>query len=326
MTTRNLVVLLGAGASYDCLDNLPYVDREFRPPLTKEIFEPRSRFLQILRKYPGASALADAIRTAVDRGKPLERVIRDGLNSNSKRVRRHYVQVALYIQELIGTVSSDFAPMHSTRFHSLVKDVEERLGKVFDKVLYLSLNYDGFMEKALFDFYGVRFATFGEYLAGNGWSLVKLHGSANWGFPYLRAEEGVQTLPEDDQFRKYLDALRDDDNEPKPALADLMIVGSAIERSRFIRYHNGHFIYPAIAAPVEGKTEYVCPIEHSQHAEKLVAECTDFLVLGCAIMDLDVHVLLSKMKNVRRLFIVNGTYTGLYSHRVLKIGSDRDSP
>jgi len=317
---KQLVVLVGAGASYDCLaTGLPYVEREWRPPLTREIFEMRTTFLNVLRKYPGAVASAENIRASIRRGKPLERVIQEGLTSSSETIRRNFIQVALYIQELIHTATSEFGHTHSTKFHALVEIVEQRLGSAFDRVLFISLNYDGFLEKALYDFYSVTFSSFDDYLSRGSWSLVKLHGSANWGFPYIKAPGGTDGIPEDDQFRRYLEALRTDKTEPKPALADIMMVGSSIERSKLKRYHNGHFVYPAIAAPIEGKAEFVCPIAHSQYAEQFVAECSDFLVLGCAILDQDVHGLLSKMANVQRLLVVNGTQQfGLFALEKLR--------
>jgi hypothetical protein len=57
MNAERLVILLGAGSSYDCVDsehNL--VEASYRPPLVHQLFDSRACFDAILNKYLGARA------------------------------------------------------------------------------------------------------------------------------------------------------------------------------------------------------------------------------------------------------------------------------
>lgn len=58
-----LTVIVGAGASYDCVaDGATDYDGSWRPPLTSNLFDLRPGFSEILQKYPRAVALSDEIR------------------------------------------------------------------------------------------------------------------------------------------------------------------------------------------------------------------------------------------------------------------------
>ena len=55
-------------------------------------------------------------------------------------------------------------------------------GSEFDQVLFLALNYDLLLERAITSYDDVPFDHLDSYLPGKKkWSLIKPHGSANWG-------------------------------------------------------------------------------------------------------------------------------------------------
>ena len=60
---RKLTVILGAGASYDCIaPNTASKRDNYRPPLTKDLFSLNPDFDPILARFPGAMALSPDIR------------------------------------------------------------------------------------------------------------------------------------------------------------------------------------------------------------------------------------------------------------------------
>ena len=60
-----LLVILGAGASYDCASgNGGALHEELRPPLVTQLFENRYSFTRILHNYPLAEQAAADIRPA----------------------------------------------------------------------------------------------------------------------------------------------------------------------------------------------------------------------------------------------------------------------
>jgi hypothetical protein len=66
-------IVLGAGASYDCValktdsdepdPSVTRVNAQYRPPLAKDLFSSGPAFDEILRKYPLATALSEEIRS-----------------------------------------------------------------------------------------------------------------------------------------------------------------------------------------------------------------------------------------------------------------------
>src|SRR5213592_520388 len=143
---ERLVILLGAGASYDCVDterNL--VEPGWRPPLVNQLFDARSTFDEILNRYPGARALADQIRTALQQQKPLEELLRDMVGGPTLALRRGIWEVPLYLQELLGEVSARYVRAGSTKFETMLATV---MASSFQQILLLTVNYDLFVERA----------------------------------------------------------------------------------------------------------------------------------------------------------------------------------
>ena len=86
-TEKRLTVILGAGASHDCIDREKTAhDDKYHSPLVRDLFGTSRKFATILGKYPGAEALSDEIRTEIARGKTLETVLR--VLSYSAEVKR----------------------------------------------------------------------------------------------------------------------------------------------------------------------------------------------------------------------------------------------
>lgn len=302
MADRTLVVIIGAGASYDCVDPNDYVVRGLKPPLTKELFDNRQAFLDALDNYPGARNVSAKLVASVTGGKPIEVAIREGMESANRVIRKCYDEVPLYLQNIIGQVSNGYITRGANRYHAMIEDIESRTGGMFRSVMYLSLNYDTLLERALRDWYQVGFVNLPDYLPSGDrkWALVKPHGSITWGFPLFPTAH-VDVQNDEYWLRELLQLMRDNDKEPRPVPTDLKIVSPT---SRLL---DGQLMYPALAAPAVGKTEFICPPEHTRFCETVMAEATDLLVVGCALMDMDVIALLAKGVKIRNLMIANGS-------------------
>ena len=87
MAEKKLTVIVGAGASFDCVqENVADFDVDYRPPLTKDLFAFRGAFNRILSKYPKAEALSDQIRTRVSTGTSIEAILREfALEEDARR-------------------------------------------------------------------------------------------------------------------------------------------------------------------------------------------------------------------------------------------------
>src|SRR5437870_2145219 len=195
-----LVVLLGAGASYDCADEIGAdLTPGYQPPLVYDLFARRPTFDVILNKYPGARARADEIRTAViKRGTGLEDLLRRMAVSSSLSLRRTIWEVPLYLQELLGEISLNWVRAGSTKFETLIATIME---SSFNEILILTVNYDRFVEQAVSSLMQKTFTTLSDYIwscDGKEWALVKLHGSVDWGRrlrPSQKANTWEQIIP-----------------------------------------------------------------------------------------------------------------------------------
>ena len=304
-----LVVLLGAGASYDCADEIGAdLTPGYQPPLVYDLFARRPTFDVILNKYPGARARADEIRTAViKRGTGLEDLLRRMAVSSSLSLRRTIWEVPLYLQELLGEISLNWVRAGSTKFETLIATIME---SSFNEILILTVNYDRFVEQAVSSLMQKTFTTLSDYIwscDGKEWALVKLHGSVDWG-RRLRPSQKANTW---EQIIPRLNELSLD--------ADIRLIGGYKDH---LRFRDQEFFYPALSLPVTGKTEFVCSADHLKFGELFVLEATHLLVIGFS--GLDNHVLetfIQKMPAVSALRVVcgNGDMSAQTWHRLMGV-------
>jgi hypothetical protein len=291
-----LVVLLGAGSSYDCADEKgATVDPEYRPPLVNDLFERRPTFDAILSHYPGARARADEFQSEIARGQSLEALLRREADLPQVALRRIAWQIPLYLQELLGEVSNHYIQAGSSKFETMVHAI---VRSDFERVVILTVNYDLFVERAVEAVIGHRFEQASDYAWTAGtqrWGLIKLHGSANWG----RALQ-VQPPSGGQSWLGVLERLVDLSlREP------IQVLKGHHDRDRFI---GDLFHYPAISLPVTGKTQFVCPKEHLAYALEAIPEATHLLVVGFSAKDDHVlKLLVPPMRSVFHIQIVCGT-------------------
>ena len=286
-----LTVIIGAGASFDSIDNrTALVNSEWRPPLVKDLFSNLDNYGAILAKYPRAQAVAGGIRLALAE-KSLEEILSERISTGAEEVRKQYREVPLYLQELIGEVSQHFVRFGTTLMNELVMTIANAIHeKRYSHVLYLTLNYDLFLDKALATLYAHPFERIEDYITSETWKLVKLHGSVNWGVP-------LEPLPGANSLLDHLWKLEED---PYHLKGDIKMLPNHQTRTDGQRY-----LYPCLSIPVANKTEFVCPTPHSTVARGLLSESNDVLILGCRLADPDVLNLLTSIQQIDNLMIVD---------------------
>lgn len=105
-----LTVLIGAGASFDCVDReVTSVAPHCRPPLVDDLFRSDDAFNPVLRAYPGAESLSDDIRVARRAGVPLEQILRrlaaeESLERRGRSLSTFRVRSALSVPGMSYTV------------------------------------------------------------------------------------------------------------------------------------------------------------------------------------------------------------------------------
>lgn len=311
--TRTLTVVVGAGASHNCVDdNTNRFRSDLTPPVVQDLFENNDRFNEILRQYPKAEALSATIRSRVRRKEPLESVLKDLAAADDLLRKKQFWHVPLYLQHLFYTVSNYYVTGGGTKYQALVQAVQ---ASQYAKVFYLTVNYDLFLDQAIQTAYGVTFDSLRSY-----WQdrcvLAKLHGSVNWGRVILNYNPKkisansdilliLETLDSDLQLSDQVRVI--------PQLTYSARGGSElpnIEKQNkavgSLRTTDRVTHYPALSVPIEGKTDFHADADQIENIRAFLRECSDFLVIGFSGLDEHVVELFRDVTKVRKLEIVSG--------------------
>jgi hypothetical protein len=299
-----LIVLVGAGASYDCASNYQRRVIAFRPPLVKELFESRpDTFNAILHRYPLAEAAAAQIRPVLSRGAIVfEEYLRTRFQeSDHPYTRRKLFSIPPYLQDLLFEVGQPGGyTAHPDNYDHLISIVTE-----LDEVVFVTLNYDLLLDRRLSNLEPLD--SLGSYVdPGRRWSLIKLHGSVNWG-------RRLWVPPEGEADGRYYAAAFDyaaihleleDGIELRPDHSiGAMRNGGAQRGNQVLAY------YPALALPLGSEDELVCPPDHVEHLRRRLRadDGLRLLVVGYSGNDQEVRNLIRESGNkIRSLLVANG--------------------
>jgi hypothetical protein len=169
----------------------------------------------------------------------------------------------------------------------------------FERVLFLSVNYDLFLEAAIERYEAHEFTSVNSYVPDSKkWLLVKPHGSVNW----------ARTLENCPKYGDGLPRAPSDLQEAPRFTPGIRLVYRSAERNDY--YVPGSteevgYLYPQIVVPVDRPKEFVCPPSHSDQASAFVAECRNFLLIGFSAHDDDILKLLKRMPARSRLTVVS---------------------
>lgn len=262
----NTVVLVGAGASFDCASLAAPVDDRWRPPLTKDLFSGfhRPEFASILTKYPGAVVLApDLAEKAKKSTFSLEAELRRLTDHSDPRIQAHCMDVPRYLEDLLSQVSHQYTAVPG----AYLRLVTEILGECGHATTFISLNYDNLLEQALTRFdKNHDYDSIDDYCReGRQAFVVKPHGSIGWklrvGYEQLDAYPGMERVV-----------------LPKKPWQILIDHGIPIGRPQ---------LYPAITVPMASKssTDLVCPEQHLSALRTRCAVAARLLIVGSSCLD-----------------------------------------
>jgi hypothetical protein len=296
---RALVVITGAGASYDCVSSHVLRRTEYRPPLVVELFAGvPAAYAEILHEYPLAEAAAADIRPQLDAGAvAIEQFLRERLrDSSDPYARRRYLAVPLYLQHLLFQISKTDGSgytRHPDHYDALVNAVLP-----LDEVIFITLNYDTLLDQRLFLYSNLH--SMDAYIEpGRNWSLIKLHGSVNWGRVVReRTDASYSTsIPiVNSLFARLI----------KVELEDEIVLRDNDDLS-CARYDSAAktLFYPALSVPL-GHDEVVCPPSHHDHLRARLGELygLNLIVIGYSGLDREVLTILKESKNSLRSLLV----------------------
>ena len=283
-TISMLVVILGAGASYDSDPGDPPPSGVLqvvaghgmeRPPLAAQLFLPR--FGRFVDRYPQSRALVGKLRaigTSSTIEKELEKIRDDALRY--PHLPRMLTAIRFYLRDLVSEITRKWSAASNgvTNHVGLLYELEPWRHDNAEKVCFITFNYDLLIEEALETVFGIKFESMSSYISSDHYTAVKLHGSVDWFREVLAPDKPNPLLTEQHV---------DDDHFLIEAGGSLRL-GDAIlargERNSFPHNQGVALFHPALAIPTVTKTDFECPPSHVEHALAALKAADRILVVG----------------------------------------------
>jgi hypothetical protein len=270
-----LLVVFGAGASYDSVDLslAPDMQRSinmrglFPPPLANQLFSERPEFIAAMNRHPQISMLIPRLRQAAEKGgATIEEVLRDIQEEAETYPRRksHLMALEFYLSEILDQpVTSWFMSAGgATNYAGLLDQIKYSIGD--SPIMFVSFNYDRMLEWAFRDVLMYEFTDNLDSYLTDTFSLIKPHGSVDW----------VQQVPPSATGRI---KIRQTLEETAVAAApQLDFAGADVT----FKHNLNRPWHPAIAIPLDRGKTFVCPQMHLQRMLADLPYVTHILVVG----------------------------------------------
>lgn len=302
-----LMVVFGAGASYDSIPSrppksYPTTSMPFRLPLGNELFDDRSDFVRDMSHFPRCQPIISLLQNLPPDGS-VERVLAT-LQAEAEDYPERHSQLAsirFYLHLMLWNCELHWKKVARgiTNYKTLLDQVE-RWRKPRDQICLVTFNYDTMLEDTL-PMVGVTIQGLSDYIANKNYKLIKLHGSVNW------ARE-VGTRIENVPQRDVLDVA----HELIDRAADLTVTQRyRMVTERPIGKSDDLALFPAIAIPVESKSDYECPPDHLDIFRTCIPEVTKLLIIGWRATEITfLQLLAENFRQDVRTMVVAGSSKG----------------
>ncbi len=297
-----LMVVFGAGASYDSYPSLPPdkpSNRERRPPLASQLFDERPEFVQIASSFPDCLEILPFLRH-VPAGKTIEAVLEDLQGEAKENPRRHAQLAAVrhYIRGIIKHCEDTWVSVHRgvTNFRTLLGEIEAWRTRNNQTVCLVTFNYDTMVEVAL-SAVNVKISKMNDYVSQH-YALIKLHGSVNWG----HVVGNVPPVRSDVDPAAYTKALIDSAGYYMPR------DDFRFDTSQLICASENLPLIPALAIPIVQKLHFECPEEHLKKLDVYLPKISKLLIVGWRANERHFIQKMSRaITNPLRVMIVSGS-------------------
>ena len=285
-----LLVIFGAGASYDSLPVPPRVavrvraatdENKWRPPLASQLFNLDNRdYAAIAAQFPEAIPRISEANQVAARGGAIEEKLEEWqleAETNTRRFRQ-LTGIRFYLQELLWHASVEWigdASRH-TNYLLLADQLEDWRQRANAEIAYVTFNYDLMLEDALPHLRLPHFRdsyrdlpNADDYIEDQDTRVFKVHGSVNWVHELLNSK-----VPDGFGHAKVRSeiALRMSKMEiGKP----IRVLGDPMKP-----VYEGKLTSPALAIPVVTKRAFECPDEHISALVQSVGRVQWILVVG----------------------------------------------
>jgi hypothetical protein len=278
-----LLVIIGAGASYDSLpervlEKLTLHDQaEWRPPLAAELFDDRASFGSVLDRYPQCAGLVGELRRKLEEGAELENEL-ETLQEQATiypRLHRELAAVRLYLQEILWRCGARWRKLSHgvTHYADLLRRLDRWRHDSDRTVCVVSFNYDLLFDDAATATLGLDLLSIDAYVASERYKYLKLHGSVNWGRRAFPIASGFTYDTNPDVARRALIDYASDLN-----ISDEYVLRSPDATPTDLSPQS--IIFPAIAIPTQTKSDFECPPAHIRTLDACLPQVQKILVIG----------------------------------------------
>lgn len=293
-----LMVIFGAGASYDSSPDFPPPDpshmapgaiagafssavppsvpfppdpREaWRPPMTNNLFfDADNKFGSIVLAYPRLRGILPFLRRPQS-GRSIEEQLElylDESSTDQERTRQLF-SVRYYLHDFFRVISEEWLK-HTNRVtnYAVLIDQIRHLNTAGEPVCLVSFNYDLLLDHAVFPSGNSQPLEL-EFDAHPMFKVFKPHGSVDWS-KFVTCPPGTRRTP--DQLI---------DIAPTLTFSGEYVRANATAPTEMFNFNWP--IVPAIAIPVQTKTRdtFEWPARHRTHFEELLARVRKILIIG----------------------------------------------
>lgn len=279
------LIILGAGASYDSVpdDRITGV-KTLRPPVSDSLFD--VGFDDFIRRFPEVKALAVSVISDVKAGISLE----DSLLQIKNRVPQNpergiqLVMFEFYLQELFLKISDfggGFGGQTASNYQGLIQEIRDGP----KKAIVVNFNYDTLFESDL----NPSMTSTEDYVRGE-IKVIKIHGSCNW----------VYLLRKDSHHSEY-DFVRE-----TPSILAKLRQNTNVFPHHISRGDGTYFRLPALAIPLPGKSDFICPPHHRKILEQELSKIDSILIIGWSANDTYLTNLIRKTTQPIKMEVVSG--------------------
>jgi hypothetical protein len=266
--TPTLMVIFGAGASYDSCSSFPPETRQIhepwqRPPLAKELFLPVPQFRVVSQQYSRLQPLLAYLESQEN----VEEILEEFRTKAEKdtECRSQLMAIQYYLRQVIRSCQRSWTEhtYGASNYKTLLDQVRS-----YPRVCFVTFNYDTMMESAL-EGIDVPLQKIGDYVSHRKYSLIKLHGSIDWWqwIPKVTTRISQNEQPDEQTMIR-----------AAPVVGERCVVDRA--DSEPPSAYEYYFFLPALAIPTVSKHTFVCPPEHVEALNRLIPEVTQIAIVG----------------------------------------------
>ncbi len=288
------VIILGAGASKDCIRELypttaktlgidisevhkhPWV-----PPLGNELFSTRETFRSIISAYEGADAFTSEAASINDLEEYLDEIQNTVDKTGDDIFWGRLIHTQYYLQHLLYEVSEQFHRSGINNYETLIDIAYKYAIDNNDEVYFISFNYDFLLEKAFErKILKRKINSIDDYIGHRKIKIIKPHGSSNWG---RRIKKITRKSNSDPTLHKQLYAFPSIMKEEKSSFeydSDIEITHySQLDKLSKVKKGYIHYI-PQIILPLKTKSDFIIPESHKSILEDSLKRANKILTIG----------------------------------------------